>query len=501
MTDTRAHAREDAGASTIRRPLLELLTDGETDTIVEDALRVLERVGVRVESAEGRDVLLAAGAGETAAGRLTLPRGKVLHAVASAPHAIAVHDVRGDEAMALQEDRVHYDPGSAAVHLIEGTSRRAPVTRDLVAMIRVVERADCYAAQSTAITSSDVPPEVADRYRLYLSLRFGTKPVVTGTFRKDGFAPMREMLVAVRGSAADLAAKPLAVFDCCPSPPLTWSDLTCHALIECARASIPATIVAMPLAGATAPVTLRESVVQHCAEALSGILLHQSVRAGAPVLFGGAPAAFDMRRGSAPMGSMETMMIAVAYAQVGRRLGLPTHGYLAVSDAKTSDYQAGLESGVGAVLGALAGINLVSGAGMLDYLLSQSIEKILLDGEAIRMARRLVAGIAKRPADPAQLMEDVVATGSALALAHTRRHHRAEIGAPSNLIDRASHGDWVAQGRQTAEDRAREEARRIVAGTSEAGVGENVTRALDSIMQAELDRSGAGLDLRTLLAG
>jgi len=33
---------------------------------------------------------------------------------------------------------------------------------------------------------------------------------------------MYDMLVAVRGSAAALREKPLAIFDACPSPPLKW---------------------------------------------------------------------------------------------------------------------------------------------------------------------------------------------------------------------------------------------------------------------------------------
>ena len=86
-----------------------------------------------------------------------------------------------------------------------------------------------------------------------LALRYGTKPIVTGTFVKDGFAAMREMLSVFRVSAPDLAEKPLAIFDCCPSPPLRWSDLTCQSLIDCARASIPAELISMPLAGATSP--------------------------------------------------------------------------------------------------------------------------------------------------------------------------------------------------------------------------------------------------------
>jgi trimethylamine--corrinoid protein Co-methyltransferase len=78
------------------------------------------------------------------------------------------------------------------------------------------------------------------------------------------------------------------------------------------------------------------------------------------------------------MGAIETAMIDASYAQVGKSLGLPTHTYLGASDAKIVDAQAGLESGMTALVGALAGINMISGAGMLDFLACQSAEKLVM---------------------------------------------------------------------------------------------------------------------------
>ena len=54
------------------------------------------------------------------------------------------------------------------------------------------------------------------------------------------------------------------------------------------------------------------------------------------------------------MGDVGTWMIDCAYAQVGKRLGLPTHAYLGMSDAKILDAQCGMESAGGTFLAALA---------------------------------------------------------------------------------------------------------------------------------------------------
>ena len=477
------------------RPTTGLLSEEDAAAIIDEACRILESgPGIVVENEEGRRVLEEAGA-RPREGRYNIPEAVVRDAVASAPSVIPIHDREGELALDLGGNRSYFDPGSAAINILdrEDGRRRAATAADYVELVKLVEGLPCYAAQSTALTPSDVPEEIADRYRLYLALKHGRKPVVTGTFRKDGFAPMYEMLVAVRGGAEALRERPLAVFDCCPSPPLRWSDLTCQALLDCAHAGIPVELVSMPLAGAAAPVTLREAVVQHCAECLSGVLLVQAARKGSPVIYGGAPAAFDMRHGTTPMGSMETMMIHMAYAQVGKHLGLPTHGYLALSDSKVPDYQAGMETAFGAALAVLTGINMISGPGILDYLLTQSLEKLLLDHEACSMALRLVRGIEKRPGDSLGLITELVAAGGEfLSHSHTRKNWREELTITGPLIDRDTYTDWEAKGGQSARQRAALEVGRRLSSFEIHPLPEDVASALDGIMDAEAARFGDG---------
>lgn len=472
-------------------PRLQLFTSAEVDTIIQQAMAVLAHVGVLVEHAEGRALLLEHGA-EQHGERTRLPESMLHAALATVPARITLYDRAGQPAMDLGAGRTHFDPGSAALHLLDpATQRRREVTTaDAVALARLVDGLPHYHAQSTAIAPADVPRDVCDRYRLYLVLRHAEKPVVTGTFVREGFGPMRAMLAALRGGDQALRDKPLAIFDCCPSPPLAWSDLTCDALLGCARAGIPAQLISMPLAGATAPVTLRECVVQHCAECISGITLHQLAQPGAPIIYGGCPSSFDMRQGTTPIGAIQTAMIDVGYAQVGKRLGLPVQAYMGLSDAKVPDYQAGMESGIGAVLAALAGIDLVSGPGILDFILTQSMEKLLLDHEACAQALRLQAGLATHPTDLLGLFGSLVDKGSLLAHPHTRQHWRGELGVASPVLDRGSYGDWELAGGQWAHERAADQVANCLAKDRPPELDPALATELDGIMLAELGRSG-----------
>jgi trimethylamine--corrinoid protein Co-methyltransferase len=337
----------------------------------------------------------------------------------------------------------------------------------------------------------DVPEEIADRYRVYIALQHSIKPVVTGTFKVEAFRVMHEMLATVAGDQDRLREKPIAIFDCCPSPPLMWSDLTTQALIDCARTGLPAELVSMPLTGATSPVTLTGAVTQHCAECLSGIVIHQLATPGAPIIYGGSPACFDMRKGTTPMGAVETMMIDGAYAEIGKHLGLPTHAYMGLSDAKLVDYQAGMETAMGAIVAALSGVNNVSGPGMLDFESCQSLEKLVLDNEICGMALRLTAGLEFRDDPIARpLIEKGLEKKEFLSLPHTAKWYRKEAYFPNEVIDRSTLEEWEAKGGTEAVGRAADRVDAILKEHTPEPLDAAVVAHLKELMEHEAKRSG-----------
>jgi trimethylamine--corrinoid protein Co-methyltransferase len=476
------------------RPTLRLLDDALIERIVAEARDVVETLGVAVQNPTVLDLLADHGARvERATMRAYLPGGLVDRALETAPSGVRLYDVLGRETHQLCGDRVYFTPGSAAINILDGETgeMRKPTTADYVRYAKLVSGLPHLAAQSTAFIPADVPSGISDSYRLYLSLLYGEKPVVTGAFTIEGFAVMRDLQVIVRGSEAALAERPLTIFSCCPTAPLKWSDVTSQNVVDCARAGIPVELVSMPLAGFVAPVTLVGTLVQHTAETLSGLVISQTARPGAPVLWGGSPAVFDIRYETTPMGAIETMMIDCAASEIGHFLGLPTQGYIALSDAKQLDAQAGFETGIGAVLAALSGINSVSGPGMLDFESCQSLEKLVVDHEICGMVERLVQGIEPREDFPARpIFEELLRDGHLLIARHTRRHLREEIVWPGPVVDRASRARWLEAGGATIRERARREVDRIVEAHTPSRLPEDRRRALVARMTAEARRAG-----------
>ena len=417
----------------------------------------------------------------------------MLQALESAPSTFYLYNRDGQPVVTYGGDRVHFDPGSSGVHVLdpETLEHKPSYTPDLVRLVQVVEMLPQYAAQSTAMVCNEVPKAIGDLYRLYIVLLYSSKPIVTGSFSAQTLGSMIDMLAVFAGGRGALAEKPQAVFDVCPSPPLIWSEFGAQNLIELARAGVPAEMVSMPLAGAAAPVTLLGSIVQHTAESLSGLAIHQLAKPGAPIVWGGAPAVFDMRRGTTPMGAVETAMIDAAYAQVGKSLRLPTHAYLGASDAKIVDAQAGLESGVSAMIGALAGINMISGAGMLDFLACQSAEKLVVDAEGIAMAQRMLAGIEQRTETLATaLFEGINFKGDFLKQKATRQLFSVEQYLPSAVIDRDSIRGWQEAGGLDTFQRAKVRARQLLETYRRPSLGAEPEKELRDMMAALARRAG-----------
>ncbi len=476
------------------QPNITLLSSELIKQILDEAFQLLDKPGIKVQSTAARQLLEQAGARVDADVEVAHIPEKVVHqALETVPHQFYLYDRYGEARVNYGGNVVQFDPGSSGVHILDPDTfeHKPSQAEDLVRIIKLAEMLPQFEAQSTAVICNEIPKSISDLYRLYLVLLYSTKPIVTGAFAIPTLQVMLDMLAIYAGGREALAKKPQAVFDVCPSPPLIWSNFGAQNLIELAQAGVPAQMVSMPLAGATAPVTLVGSVVQHAAECLSGLTIHQLAKPGAPIVWGGAPAIFDMRKGTTPMGAIETAMIDACYSQVGKTLGLPTHTYLCASDAKVIDAQAGLESGMSALVGALAGVNMISGAGMLDYLACFSLEKLVIDAEIIGMAKRLLAGVnTPTPTLATAMFEGINFKGDFLKQKVTRELFAKEQYLPSKVVDRDTIRGWHQDGSLDSLARAKAQVEHLLNQYELPGLPEEKVKELNDLVGHQARAAG-----------
>jgi trimethylamine--corrinoid protein Co-methyltransferase len=445
------------------RPQLKIIDDALIPRILTEAKCILAEIGVEVRGPQLRQRLLDSESSlkfDLAGERILFPPEVVDRAIASAPREFTLYDRDGKAHANLGGDRVHFVPGSSGLKMLDhrtGETRLAK-THDFVDYVRLADGLKNVAYLATAFSTNDIEPQVSDAWRLYLCLTNSLKPIVSGAFTEHGTPRMVEMMQLFRYDRADLIARPMSIFTITATGNFRYSEDSCQNLLDCVEAGIPVEIVPVTLMGLIAPVTLVGATVFHCADVLAGLTMAQIVKPGAPVLFGGAPATFHMKTASSPMAAIEALHLDTAFVQVAKHLNLPTQCYMALSEGKFLDAQAGAETFGSAMLAALAGVNSVSGPGMLDYVLVFSLEKLVFDDEVCAQALHFVHDFAPKEDLPTlDLVRHLLDEKHLLTSEHTLKYWPKELYLPSTIFDRDNRENWLKQGGHDLLHRAKSE--------------------------------------------
>jgi len=450
------------------RPTLNILTPEMITAILVEAKKILAEIGLEIRGAGMRQRLLDHGLKPSQDGvRILFSADVVERAIATAPKSFTLYNRDGNAHAELGGNNVHYVPGSSGLKIMDhrsGETRLANST-DFVEYARLCDGLEHIAYLATAFsTNDDIESKVSDAWRLYMVMTNSKKPVVSGAFSEHGVPRMVEMMQLFRRDRAELIAKPMSIFTVTATGNFRFGEDSCQNLIDCAEAGIPLEIVPVTLMGLIAPVTLVGALVFHCVDTLAGITMTQVVRPGAPVLFGGAPATFHMKAASSPMAAIEAQHLNVGYVAIAKSLGLPAQAYMALSDGKLLDAQAGAETMTSAMLAALAGVNSVSGPGMLDYVLTFSLAKLVFDNEVCGQCLHFVRDIRVLEDLPAaDLVSYLRQNDHLITSPQTLKYWPKELYLTDPVFDRENRENWVKGGSKDAYQRACEQVERRLA--------------------------------------
>ena len=425
------------------RPTLNVLSEDLIVRILDEAMRIMAETGMEIRGQGLRQRLLDHGLPADANGdRIYFPREVVERAIETAPASFTLYNRDGEPHAELGGYQVNFVPGSSGLKILDHRSgeTRLADSNDFVEYVRLADGLEHLGYLATAFsTNKDIEPQVSDAWRLYMVLVNSKQPVVSGAFSEHGVPRMVRLMRLFRDSEAELAAKPMSLFTITATGNFRYGEDSCQNLLDCVKAGIPVEIVPVTLMGLIAPVTLVGALVFHCVDVLTGLTMAQILRPGHPVLFGGAPATFHMKAASSPMAAIEAQHLNVAYVAIAKYLGLPSQAYMALSDGKELDAQAGGESFSSALLAALAGVNTVSGPGMLDFVLTFSLPKLVFDnevcGQALHFCREIRV-LDDLPAGP--LVDHLMHEGHLITASQTLEHWPRELYLTDPVIDRST---------------------------------------------------------------
>ena len=444
------------------RPTLNVLSDDLIAKILDEAKRIMAETGMEIRGENMRQRMLDHGLKTDETGkRILFPADVIDKAIADTPKSFTLYNRDGDPHAEIGGNNVHYVPGSSGLKILDhrtGETRLSNST-DFIEYARLCDGLEHIAYLSTAFsTNKDIESQVSDAWRLYMSLITSKKPIVSGAFSEHGVPRMAEMMALFRSDRAELIAKPLSIFTITATGNFRYGEDSCQNLLDCVDAGIPVEIVPVTLMGLIAPVTLVGALVFHCVDVLTGLTMAQIVRPGTPVLFGGAPATFHMKAACSPMAAIEAQHLNVGYVAIAKSLELPTQAYMALSDGKLLDAQAGGETFSSALLAAIAGVNSVSGPGMLDFVLTFSLPKLVFDNEVCGQALHFVREIEPMEDLPtSELVEQLMRDDHLITAEHTLKHWPQELYLTDPVIDRLNRETWEEAGSMKLYDRACEQ--------------------------------------------
>src|SRR5665647_2412200 len=268
--------------------------------------------------------------------------------------------------------------GSDCVYVTDPDTgeRRQATQADVEGMAALAEKLPNIDFVMSMGLPSDVPAQAGDLAQFAAMLAGTGKPLLTTAHDAVSLRRMRDM-AALCGEARSFACYAM------PNPPLVHSAEALDKVQACAELDIPLVYAPAPAAGTTAPASIAATIVVGNAETLSGLVVHQLTRSGAPFVYGVGCGAFDMRTAVDVYGAPEHFLGNAAATDLARFYGLPSFAYAAVADAKTFDEQWAAEAGITAVLGALSRATLLHDVGYLESGMQSSYETIVLGDELV----------------------------------------------------------------------------------------------------------------------
>ena len=445
------------------------LSDEDIERIHQTSLGVFSEIGVEVNFPEALELFKKAGAFTDDSSKVVKFNPKlVMELIKPAPSVVQLcgRDDSGELDCEIGGNKVYMGTGGTALNVQdpgEKSARRSKL-EDIKNMARMVDALDNIHFYMLNVFPNELPVENVDVNRFGAALNNTRKHIMGGVYTVEGVRNVIRMAEIIAGSSEKLRQRPFISMVACNISPFKLDQSYGQLAMEVAKHGIPVVVPAEPLCGATAPITLAGNLVVLNVDTLIGVMLTQLVNPGTPVLYGSVASITDMRDMKYLSGAVEMGLLNSAAAQMARFYNLPLYSTAGMSDAKANDTQAGYESALTGLMVALAGGNFIhDAAGFLEFCMTASYDKLVIDNEIIGMVMRAVEGIQVNDETLAfDVLKKAGPGGHFVSNRHTRKFMRTELYQPQ-LSDRNNRQDWEREGAKSAQARATEIVREILA--------------------------------------
>ena len=372
-----------------RLPPICVLSEDEVEFIHESSLKVLEQVGVEVMSPEGQELLLSAGATRGKEDdQILIDRGLVDECLKTTRSSFKIHARNPDNTLEFGTDQICFATVGSAPHASDMEhGRRTGNHKDYRDFLRLAQQLNIvHLTGGYPVEPIDLHPSIR-----HIECLIDCAVLTDKVFHAYSLGRQRnldgiEIAKIARGlNDEQLEREPSLLTIINSNSPLRLDANMVTGIIEMSSRNQVVVLTPFTLSGAMAPVTLCGALTQQNAEVLSGLVISQLTRPGAPFVYGAFTSNVDMRSGAPAFGTPEYMKAALASGQLARRYQLPFRSSN-TNAANTVDAQSAYES-VFSLWGAINGHAhfILHAAGWMEGGLTASFEKFVLDADLLQM--------------------------------------------------------------------------------------------------------------------
>jgi trimethylamine--corrinoid protein Co-methyltransferase len=462
-----------------------VLNDKQIEEIHLATMEVLQRTGVDVYNKKALRLLKDAGC-LVKGNRVRFPSDLVMKCINSAPERISIYNREGKPAMTLEDHKVYYGTGSDCPYILDPftNTRRKTVNEDIAKSNRIADYLENIDFCMSLAIASDYPQPIIDVVQLQTQIKNTTKPIVFVVQETENLNYCIETAEKIAGGADELRLKPFIIHYSEPTTPLAHPEDSIDRLMICAEKGIPIVYTPGVQAGATAPVTMAGAIVCGNAEILSGLVISQLVKPGAPLIHGGVVTIMDMKKANYSLGgSPEWYLANAAMKELSYYYKIPLFGTAGCTDAKMFDQQAAIEIGQNIMVAAMCGANLVHDIGYMECGLCACWEMIAAADEVIGLTKRFMKGIRVDDETLAvDVLDKVGPSGHFLAEEHTLKHFKDEHWDPK-LFDRTYYNVWENAGGLTLGEKSKHVIEKILKEHKVPELPQGVLQDMDNILE------------------
>lgn len=473
---------------------LEVLDKDEIELIHGESLKLLEKIGIKVESEEARDLLKENGAiVDNSTYVVKFPEELISEQLKHVPSKFTLWGSDGSFNFEVNTKSVNFATVGTPVKIYDPSNKkgvRKTILKDNVKQIRIVDSLKNIMCSHTDVWPNDVPYLELHYHVIKAWAAHSKKPYGLGCLGRVASQDMMNLVSIIVGGKEELKKKPRLVGFFNPVSPLILNKLQLNGLFVFAKHNQPTIVAPAASAGATAPVTLAGLLIQSNMETLSSITLTQLINPGCPVFYSTMNAPMDPSTGNVAWGSIETGLITIGAAQLARYYDIPSRGPGLVTESKCFDVQNGYERFMTLFCSANAGINYITCAGTYESSLAEALELLVIDDELIDIVKRGFNGI--RVDDVSIAFNEISKVASEgknyLMLKHTAKNIRKEIFVPK-LADRDRRGIWQRNGAKDIITRAKEKVDSILETQKGPGISKDIEDKLQEYFKIISSRS------------